>query len=408
MKIKVALLFCQVLLSGFVVFWQAPENRHRIEPGDTWIALAYRFGLTPADLQAANPALNRQRPPVIGSTITLPEGAEARMGVLARPYGNTVGTAVRHHLPPWQIALQNELASPYTPQLYQPVFLPGGETPPRDLPIGIASLELSQAAAQPGQALGVRGRLMVEGEVTVALGGAAMDSFTNGRHFVALTGLGGFFGNGQPELAMQVEGQPWWGQPWQVNDPDLWQYQQLTLTGEAAAIDQESIRAEGERLLVIWQQNSPRPQWTAAFTYPISQYLEISSPFGARRSYNGGPYRTYHEGLDFSAYSGTPVYAPAAGTVVLAERLYVRGGAVILDHGLGIYSGYYHMSEVLVAPGEVVQPGQTLGAVGTTGLSTGNHLHWDLLVNAVWVDAQAWLDQDMACWILQGIDQECQ
>ena len=79
-----------------------------------------------------------------------------------------------------------------------------------------------------------------------------------------------------------------------------------------------------------------------------------------------------------------------------------------LDHGLGIYTGYYHMSSVAVTRGEVVQPGRLLGEVGTTGLSTGNHLHWDLLVNATWVDAAAWLEQDTACWVLAGLGQSCE
>jgi len=144
------------------------------------------------------------------------------------------------------------------------------------------------------------------------------------------------------------------------------------------------------------------------YQLPITDYLEITSPFGARRSYNGGPYRSYHEGVDFSAYGGTPVMAPAAGTVVLAEKLFVRGNAVIIDHGLGVYSGFYHMSEIDTAVGEQVQPGQIVGAVGTTGLSTGNHLHWDLLIDGVWVDGQAWLAQGMGCWILTGWGQECE
>ncbi|MFZ0545003.1 MAG: M23 family metallopeptidase, partial [Candidatus Promineifilaceae bacterium] len=123
--------------------------------------------------------------------------------------------------------------------------------------------------------------------------------------------------------------------------------------------------------------------------------------------YNGGPYTTYHEGVDFSAFGGTPVYAPAAGTVVIAERLDVRGGAVIIDHGLGVYSGFYHMSEVIAQTGQIVAPGDLIGKVGSTGLSTGNHLHWDLLVSGIWVDALAWLDQDMACWILAGWGTPC-
>ncbi|VAW41231.1 hypothetical protein MNBD_CHLOROFLEXI01-2326, partial [hydrothermal vent metagenome] len=205
----------------------------------------------------------------------------------------------------------------------------------------------------------------------------------------------------------QVADAPLWEQPWQFSDPDNWTYQQIHLTGTAAQIDQQSIAEERTRLVAIWQQNSGSAQWDGPFQLPISSYLEVSSPFGARRSYNGGPYRSYHEGIDFAAYGGTAVMAPAAGTVIVAELLYVRGYAVIIDHGLGIYSGFYHMSSLSVASGDVVEQGQLIGEVGTTGLSTGNHLHWDLLVNTVWVDGQAWLDQNMACWILEGLGQSC-
>lgn len=210
-----------------------------------------------------------------------------------------------------------------------------------------------------------------------------------------------------PELLIIPDGAPAWSQPWLFKDNE-WEYQQLTLTGTAAQIDQESIQQERERLFQLWAQVSSAPQWTDPFQFPITDYLEISSPYGARRSYNGGPYRTYHEGLDFSAYGGTQVYAPAGGTVILAEMLYVRGGAVILDHGLGIYTGYYHMSGIAVQAGQTVLPGDPLGEVGTTGLSTGNHLHWDLLVAATWVDPAAWTEQDMACWILTGLGQACE
>ena len=82
-----------------------------------------------------------------------------------------------------------------------------------------------------------------------------------------------------------------------------------------------------------------------------------------------------------------------------AETAYVRGGAVIVDHGWGIYTGYYHMSDVAAEAGQWVDAGQHIGGVGTTGLSTGNHLHWDLLVGSVWVDGLAWLEQDMGGWL---------
>lgn len=392
----------------------AQENStlHTVNVGDTWTALAYQYGVAVADLQAANPQLNRQRQPVIGTTITIPAPGSEQTGMLTRPYGNVLATAVAQNQSPWQLALQNGLATPYRPLLYAPLFAPGGVTPPQEWPIGLSGLELSQQVPQPGQALAIRGTAVGDEPVMAVLGGAVMDSFVAdgrwaNRRWLALTGTGAFYGRRQPDLTIQVGTGPLWSQPWQFEDPNLWEYQSITLTGTAAAIDQESIRQERERLFAIWEQNSPEPQWDGPFQLPIHDYLEISSGFGARRSYNGGPFSTYHEGVDFSAYGGTAVFAPAAGTVVLAEPLYVRGGAVIIDHGLGIYSGYYHLSEVLVAPGDVVQPGQVVGAVGTTGLSTGNHLHWDLLVNGVWVDAQAWLAQDMACWILAGWARPC-
>lgn len=404
---KAALFFSFVfLLFLFGQQVQAQEDTavtHFVEPGDTWTALAYRYNLPEELLRAANPQLNRQRQPVIGTMVAIPEGAVPQNGRLLRSNDrDLLATAVSLNISPWALARQTNTTSPYRPLLYRPLFLPGGPEPPKDFPPGVTRLELSQAPAHPGQALGVRGEMAAAGTVTAVLDGWEMDTFQNGKNFIALTGTGAFFGGGQPELAMRIDNGPLWSQPWQFQDPDEWVYQQITLTGEAAQIDQAAIAQERERLNAIWQQNSPLPQWQTAFRLPIADYLEITSPFGARRSYNGGPYRTYHEGVDFSAYGGTPVLAPVAGSVVLAEKLFVRGNAVIIDHGLGIYSGYYHLSEIDTAVGEQVQPGQIIAAVGTTGLSTGNHLHWDLLVNGVWVDAQAWLDQGMGCWILAG------
>ena len=218
-----------------------------------------------------------------------------------------------------------------------------------------------------------------------------------------MTGLfatGAFFPPGDHLLTIEVEGSPLWSQPVQVV-PGEWNFEDITLTGSAAAIDAESIRLERERLSAIWNQSSSTPLWETNFNQPIEQFLQISSNYGARRSYNGGPYSSYHEGVDFSAYGGTPVTAPASGIVALAENLYVRGGAVIIDHGLGVYTGLYHMSELLVETGQTVNRGQIVGRVGSTGLSTGNHLHWDLLVNGIWVDAAAWHQSDIACWIVE-------
>ena len=390
-----------------IIAQTTPTTTIIIQPGDTWAALALRFQVTESALHELNPHPNPLRQPAIGTELVLPETAVEQSGIFARPWGNLWATAVAQQTSPWQIAIRNEQPSPYRPALYQAIFVPAETAIPRELPAGFSRLELSQLAAAPGQAVGLRAQTDPALMVTAVLGDNEMDMFVNGRFLVGLTGTGAFFGTQQPVLHIQVEGAPPWEQPWQFRDLPDWDYQQLTLTGTAAQIDQQSIADERERLFAIWEQNSGPAQWDAPFQLPIDSYLEISSTFGARRSYNGGPYRTYHEGVDFAAYGGTPVLAPAGGTVVVAEMLFVRGGAVIIDHGLGIYSGFYHMSSIAVAPGDVVTPGQIVGEVGTTGLSTGNHLHWDLLVDGIWVDAQAWLNQGMDCWILAGLNRPC-
>jgi murein DD-endopeptidase MepM/ murein hydrolase activator NlpD len=409
-KNKIAYLLGLLFLGLWTTSTAAQTNRDVIivvQPGDTWSALAVRFQVEEAALQALNPHPNPQRQPAIGTEMVLPETAVEQFGTLTRPAGNVWATAVQHQTSPWLLAMRNRLPSPYRPAFYHLIFVPDNSSLPKDLPTEFTKLELSQVVGVPGQAIGLRANVEVDVAVTAVLGDIELDVFRNGLYLVGLTGTGAFFGTQQPVLRIQVGDAPPWEQPWQFRDPTDWDYQQLTLTGTAAQIDQQSIDDERARLFAIWEQNSGPAQWNAPFQLPINNYLEISSKFGARRSYNGGPYRTYHEGVDFSAFGGTPVLAPARGTVVIAELLFVRGNAVIIDHGLGIYSGFYHMSSLAVAPGDVVQPGQLLGEVGTTGLSTGNHLHWDLLVNGVWVDAQAWLEQGMDCWILAGLNLSC-
>ncbi len=116
----------------------------------------------------------------------------------------------------------------------------------------------------------------------------------------------------------------------------------------------------------------------------------ITSQFGTRRAYNGGPYDQWHAGTDFAALPGAPIYAPAGGVVVMAETLHVRGNATIIDHGRGIFTGYWHQSQINVKVGDIVSQGQVIGFVGDTGRATGPHLHWEMFVSGVQVDPLQW------------------
>jgi murein DD-endopeptidase MepM/ murein hydrolase activator NlpD len=155
----------------------------------------------------------------------------------------------------------------------------------------------------------------------------------------------------------------------------------------------------------IWAENSGVQLWQEQFRFPIAPGYQQTSPYGARRSYNNGPVSSYHAGTDWSAPTGTPIVAPADGVVVLAEGLEVRGGATVIDHGLSVYSNFWHQSEILVEPGQPVRRGETIGLVGTTGLSTGAHLHWEVRVNGIAVDPLQWTDYYLPYGAeLEGID----
>jgi murein DD-endopeptidase MepM/ murein hydrolase activator NlpD len=149
---------------------------------------------------------------------------------------------------------------------------------------------------------------------------------------------------------------------------------------------QDIVIPEFEKVSAVWSQRTPTLYWTAVFSPPISSEYPTTSPYGTRRSYNGGPYASYHEGQDFGVAAGVPVHAPGAGVVALAEQLNVRGNAVILDHGGGVYSGYWHLSEIHVTVGQAVALGDIVGLSGNTGLSTGAHLHWELRIYGIAVD----------------------
>lgn len=137
---------------------------------------------------------------------------------------------------------------------------------------------------------------------------------------------------------------------------------------------------------------------TRYFNGPMSlpAAAAMTSQFGTRRSYNGGAFDRYHSGTDFAGVPGTPILAPAPGVVVLADRLNVRGNATMIDHGWGIYTGYWHQNEIFVAVGDRVETGQIIGTIGSTGRVTGAHLHWELWVNGIAVDPMQWVSQSFS------------
>lgn len=156
-----------------------------------------------------------------------------------------------------------------------------------------------------------------------------------------------------------------------------------------ALLDPEILREDREARTPVMQGVTPERHWSGIFEPPAAGV--ITSGYGLLRSYNYAAPSEYHTGLDFAGESGAPVLAPNAGVVVWVGQTRRRGNVIILDHGGGVYTGYYHLSEVLVKVGDVVSTGDALGRMGSTGLSTGPHLHWDVVVYGVTVDPVQWL-----------------
>lgn len=178
---------------------------------------------------------------------------------------------------------------------------------------------------------------------------------------------------------------------------------------DPAMIDPAITVPELEKITTIISIFTPEKYWSGAFLSPDTDYAleipnyeakkEITSFFGTRRTYNDDPTLTFHSGVDFGGGVGLPIVATAAGKVVFAGPLDVRGNATIIDHGLGVFSAYYHQSEILVKTGDMVEKGQQIGKVGNTGrvdraneyAGAGAHLHWEIWVNGIQVDPLEWI-----------------
>jgi murein DD-endopeptidase MepM/ murein hydrolase activator NlpD len=172
--------------------------------------------------------------------------------------------------------------------------------------------------------------------------------------------------------------------------------QRLTLPKGLVELDPETERralAEGERLRALYRAISPERLWRGRFIRPVAGE-EPGSGFGARRIINGLP-RAPHSGIDYSAPTGAPVLAANRGRVALVAEFFFPGRLAILDHGLGLYTLYFHLDRVEVRQGQLVEKGDLVGAVGATGRATGPHLHFGAHVGEARVDPEGLLALDL-------------
>jgi len=167
----------------------------------------------------------------------------------------------------------------------------------------------------------------------------------------------------------------------------------LTLTAEQGSIltAEAGARERAIRAEQFFTFDRGR-RWTGPFRVPVEGIT--TTEFGQGRSINGGPVTGQHSGTDIANAEGTPVYAAAPGRVAWTGEMPIRGNSVLIDHGEGVITGYHHLLEILVELDDEVTPQTMIAAMGSTGLSTGPHLHWELTIYGVNVDPVTWALSD--------------
>lgn len=384
-----------------------PPPRHVVQPGDTLSALAEQYGSTVPALVTANALRDPDRIEV-GQTLVMPPAHAPLLRIEVAPGDTLHALAQRAGIsvdalrqindmaPDDRLWVGQDLLVPPSPALPSPALPPGPllaiETLPTPARQG-ATVLIKLIASEP---LSVTVRW---GEQTIPVQPAAVESTTPVAAAVTYWGLVGIpvlTAPGRQALdirwqsANAADALRW---PLLIVDGDYPTFDIVLPPGKGDLLDPQLVRAEAEKVAAIWYGPETARAWKGRFRRPIDDQFVTSAPFGQKRSYNSGPVNSFHAGQDFSAPEGAWVRAPAPGVVVLAEPLTVRGNAVIIDHGLGVYTGYWHLSQVDVVVGQALRPGDLLGLVGTTGLSTGNHLHWELRLRGVAVDPMQWLVQ---------------
>ncbi|HIQ00558.1 MAG TPA: LysM peptidoglycan-binding domain-containing protein [Anaerolineales bacterium] len=366
---------------------------HVVRPGESLKAIARQYGLAWWTVALANRLLNPQLLSA-GQVLRLPVGeGRAPHGALhtVRPGETLMAIAFHYGASLWDLVGANGLANPAVVLPGQYLLIPGER--PSWIPAPFESLDLGPLPVRQGQAL----RVAVRTEEPVYLEGTLFDRplrfAEEGGVYYALVGVHAFTEPGLYELTLVATGDG--GEQAAVSvgvvvEEGGYGYERIDVPpGRTNLLDPVLVAAERERLEAVRNLFTPLRRWHGPFLRPVE--AAISSYFGTRRSYNGGPYNSYHAGVDFDAGMGAPVRAPADGAVVLAEPLTVRGNAVVLDHGWGVLTGYWHLSSIEVAVGQEVQTGGIIGRVGSTGLSTGAHLHWEVWVGGVSVSGLQWL-----------------
>jgi murein DD-endopeptidase MepM/ murein hydrolase activator NlpD len=380
-------------------------NTRFINFGDSYRSLI-RQTQVPEDLFKR---LNRVVSPsefYVGTNMIVPEQGENpnQKRVSPQTGESLLELAIKNNTSVWALTEINQLSGTWDGIPNDTLFAPGESTSNiSGLPSAFITAEIRDLPIKQGGT----GVIKVTTQPDVKLGGLLVDHPLNffpnddGTQ-VALQGVHALLETGVYPLRLDAS----------LPDGSTQSYEQLILiiSGnypedpilfvDPATIDPASTEPELQELINITLPATTTKYWSGGFISPAIAYAEstyFTSRFGNRRTYigqgNGLTINGFHTGLDFGGGEGLAITSPAAGVVVYTGAWTVRGNATIIDHGWGIYSGFWHQAAIQVNVGDLVEQNQVIGLVGSTGRSTGAHLHWELWVNGVQVDPLDWLIQ---------------
>lgn len=383
-------------LSGTLVIQPVPF-------GETLRSLSRQYRLDPALLRKLNHIASPTELYAGYRLIVLQQEDQPSWNARAElaPGETLLELAVRQGSAPWAIARINALSGPSASLPGDVLYLPSGDSSaaPTGLPASIVAAEITPLPITQGQTVQIK----VTTTTPVSLGGLLVDRPLQFFPLeddtqVALQGVHAMTPPGLYPLRLDVT------QP----DGSLQSFEQMVLVTDGyfiqdpvlivdqLTIDPAVTEPESEQVQSITAHVTSEKLWQGRFQLPVDDQYCLRSLYGNRRSYNNSDFIYYHTGLDFGICSETrpfDLYAPADGVVVFAGPLTVRGNATIVDHGWGVFSGFWHQEEIYVAVGDQVTPGQLIGKIGATGRVTGAHLHWEVWVNGIQVNPLQWLDE---------------
>ena len=406
-------LFFAVL--GLLLLWAAPALAQEptaeppvyvVQPGDTLYSIAQRFDSTVEAIVAANDIENPRLiqvgqklviPTAQPELVPRPETGPNRRLHPVRQDDTLPSLAFRYRTTVWKLRQVNNLGRLGLLQPGQELLIP----PPTLAITGSPTFPLVRTEPEPvvqGQTLLVEVQSDQALPLTTTCLGHDLHFIPGEGRYWALLGVDALTPPGDYPLTLVLTET--------VTGDRLTMHETLTISrgsfgtynvvipaDRKGLLDPALVRQEREKVNAVFAGWRDEQLWQGAFQYPLAGELLTTAPFGQRRSYNGGPVSSYHTGHDYDVEVGQPVYAPADGIVALAEPLQVRGKVVIIDHGLGVFTGFWHLSQIDVTAGQAVEQGQVVGLAGNTGLSTGPHLHWEMRVGGVPVDAEQWVQR---------------